>query len=274
MFRVIGPVAVLAVAVAVVLTAGTPVPVGVVTSDSMAPTLEPGDRFLALPPGLLGGVEPGDVAVFRGHDGWTVHRVARGTPEGFLTAGDANALTDQADGAPPVPSVAVVGVVPTVAGRPVAGGSRLGPILASPVPVAVALGAVALHGRRLERPPGPVAVGTLVAAVILLGWLGRPTGPASAVVDLVENAGPVPLTLVEEGAGRVTATPLLPGGAATVSGEARVRTVVGWAPGPALDAAAALGAGTVATTVAVWTGGLVALLGAAVRRVTAPEVRP
>lgn len=99
---------------------GQPVLLSYATSASMAPTIQPGDGFLVLPVELTGGVEPGDVVVFHAeelHDGGlTTHRVVEDTPRGYVTKGDANPFTDQADDEPPVKSGQVVGEVVQVGG--------------------------------------------------------------------------------------------------------------------------------------------------------------
>lgn len=95
---------VLSMAAGVVL--GQPVLLGYVETGSMAPTLEPGDGFVAVPSVLAGSVEPGDVVVFeaeRVNGGrLTTHRVVGERDGGFVTRGDANVVTDQDNGEPPV----------------------------------------------------------------------------------------------------------------------------------------------------------------------------
>ena len=85
---------------------GYPVALSVVETDSMEPTLEAGDGFLAVPSIASGDVETGDVVVFRAqelHDGGlTTHRVVAVTDEGYVTKGDANPFTDQDASEPPI----------------------------------------------------------------------------------------------------------------------------------------------------------------------------
>lgn len=85
---------------------GQPVLVGYVETGSMQPTLDPGDGFVAIPTFVDSSVDQGDVVVFRAETlhggGLTTHRVVGETPEGFVTRGDANPVTDQASGEPPV----------------------------------------------------------------------------------------------------------------------------------------------------------------------------
>ena len=95
---------------------GQPVLLSFVETGSMAPTLEPGDGFVAIPAGLAGPVEEGDVVVFdaeRLHDGGLVtHRVVGEAGDGFVTRGDANPFTDQSSSErePPVQREQIVAV--------------------------------------------------------------------------------------------------------------------------------------------------------------------
>jgi signal peptidase len=99
---------------------GQPVLLGYVTSGSMEPTLQTGDGFVAVPAAVGGPVEIGDVVVFqaeRVNDGQlTTHRVVGETGQGFITQGDANAVTDQVDGEPPVTEAQIVAKAATVRG--------------------------------------------------------------------------------------------------------------------------------------------------------------
>lgn len=91
---------------------GQPVLLGYVETGSMEPTMAPGDGFVPVPTPLAGSIEPGDVIVFEAEvidgGGLTTHRVVGETEVGFLTRGDANVVTDQDSGEPPVPRDAVV----------------------------------------------------------------------------------------------------------------------------------------------------------------------
>ncbi|MFB6161157.1 MAG: signal peptidase I [Haloferacaceae archaeon] len=115
-----------AVALALVLGSvlGQPVLLGYVTSGSMQPTLQPGDGFVAVPTPLAGGIEEGDVVVYRadGINGGrpTIHRVVDTTARGYVTRGDANLFTDQAGGEPPVRRAQVVAVALQLDGHVVA----------------------------------------------------------------------------------------------------------------------------------------------------------
>lgn len=85
---------------------GQPIVLGFVVTGSMAPTLQPGDGFVAIPPALAGEVEQGDVVTFEAQQlqggGLTTHRIVRETPQGYITRGDANPFTDQDGPEPPV----------------------------------------------------------------------------------------------------------------------------------------------------------------------------
>lgn len=102
---------------------GQPILLSFVETGSMAPTMQPGDGFIAIPPGLAGPIEPGDVVTFdaeRLHDGGLVtHRVVRETEQGFITKGDANPFTDQSGdfNEPPVQREQIVAVVWQVGGN-------------------------------------------------------------------------------------------------------------------------------------------------------------
>jgi len=104
------------VVVAVSLVAGQvlgyPVLLSYVETGSMAPTMEPGDGFVAVPAPLAGEVEEGDVITFRAEEiqggGLTTHRVVGETEGGYVTRGDANPFTDQDGGEPPVKDEQIV----------------------------------------------------------------------------------------------------------------------------------------------------------------------
>jgi signal peptidase len=131
LLRVSVELAVVALVVAVVVGAvtGSPVGVGYVETGSMAPAIDAGDGFLAVPTPLAGQITPGDVVVFRASvfdgdgdgtpGGLTTHRVVAVTPVGLVTKGDANPFTDQSGGEPPVARSQVVAVVLTVGDAPV-----------------------------------------------------------------------------------------------------------------------------------------------------------
>ena len=91
---------------------GTPVLFGFVETGSMAPTMEPGDGFVAIPSALAGSPEEGDVVTFEAEElqggGLTTHRIVGETERGYVTRGDANPFTDQDGGEPPVKEAQIV----------------------------------------------------------------------------------------------------------------------------------------------------------------------
>jgi signal peptidase len=99
---------------------GYPVLLGFVETGSMAPTLNPGDGFVAIPAALAGPVGPGDVVTFRAAElnggGLTTHRVVEETDGGYVTRGDANPFTDQSGEEPPVKDAQIVAVALQVGG--------------------------------------------------------------------------------------------------------------------------------------------------------------
>lgn len=102
---------------------GQPVLLGFVETGSMAPTLDPGDGFIAIPAALAGPTEPGDVVVFDAENlhggGLVTHRVVGETDRGFITKGDANPVTDQESSVrePPVQREQVVAEVLQIGGN-------------------------------------------------------------------------------------------------------------------------------------------------------------
>ena len=113
--------AVLVVAVLVGQVLGQPVLLSYVETESMSPSIRPGDGFIAIPAGLTGPPEPGDVVVFRATEidggGLTTHRVVGETEDGYLTKGDANVVSDQDSGEPPVQSDQIVAEALQIGGR-------------------------------------------------------------------------------------------------------------------------------------------------------------
>lgn len=85
---------------------GTPILLSYVETGSMAPTMEPGDGFIAVPTAVAGEIQEGDVIVFEATTlnggGLTTHRVVGETEQGYITKGDANPTTDQDGNEPPV----------------------------------------------------------------------------------------------------------------------------------------------------------------------------
>jgi signal peptidase len=101
---------------------GQPVLLGYVETDSMSPTLQSGDGFIAIPSAVAGPVHQGDVITFRAEvlhgGGLTTHRVIGETNHGYITKGDANPIPDQSgSGEPPVRDEQVVAKVMQVHGN-------------------------------------------------------------------------------------------------------------------------------------------------------------
>lgn len=100
---------------------GQPVLLSYVETDSMSPTLEPGDGFIAIPTQVDSAVREGDVIVFRAEElhggGLTTHRIVDETNRGFVTKGDANPFTDLESGEPPVKRAQIVATALQVDGH-------------------------------------------------------------------------------------------------------------------------------------------------------------
>ncbi|WP_255151776.1 signal peptidase I [Halorarius halobius] len=181
--RLLALVAVVAVLGVMLLAVplGGPVQVSYAESDSMAPTLQPGDGYVVVP---AGEVETGDVVVFwaPSRNEFVTHRVVGETAEGYVTKGDANERTDQANGYEPVTRAAIVGEVLTVAGTPVVvpTAGRVVPVVRtfrSPIFAGVLLVGAAIATRawkrsRHDRPGRPVyRVRDVVVPLLVVGVL-------------------------------------------------------------------------------------------------------
>ncbi|MFC6716469.1 S26 family signal peptidase [Natrialbaceae archaeon GCM10025810] len=85
---------------------GQPILLGYVATESMEPTMDAGDGFVAIPDAVSGSPEEGDVVVFQARElhggGLTTHRIVDETDEGYVTKGDGNPFTDQDADEPPV----------------------------------------------------------------------------------------------------------------------------------------------------------------------------
>lgn len=90
---------------------GQPVGLAFAETGSMSPTIDTGDGYVAVPAPVAGPVSEGDIVVFDARNindgGLVVHRVVGETDEGYITRGDANAVTDQDGDEPPVPDARV-----------------------------------------------------------------------------------------------------------------------------------------------------------------------
>lgn len=117
MMRTLVGLAVVLVVALLVAPAASPVQISYVTSDSMAPTIEPDGGYVLVP---AGAVEAGDVITFYSAErgSYVTHRAMRVTDDGIVTKGDNNPSTDQAAGYPLVERSAVSGQVLTLGGGP------------------------------------------------------------------------------------------------------------------------------------------------------------
>jgi len=103
----------------VAVPASFPVGVSYTVSDSMEPTIGSEDGFIRVP---AGDVEPGDIVVFEAanrEQQYTIHRVVQETPQGYVTKGDNNEVTDQAAGYPYIQREEIHGAVLSIGGTPV-----------------------------------------------------------------------------------------------------------------------------------------------------------
>lgn len=118
---VAGVVLLVAVSTAISGAFGAPMGISYVETDSMSPTLQPGDGFVLLPDELVGEPEAGDVVVFEaeriGGGGPTTHRIVRETDRGYVTKGDNNNAPDQAGLEPPVQRPQIIGHALQLRGR-------------------------------------------------------------------------------------------------------------------------------------------------------------
>lgn len=102
---------------------GQPVGLAYVTSDSMEPSIDTGDGFIAIPAELSSQPEPGDVVTFEAvtvdGGGLTTHRIVDEREDGYVTRGDNSPFTDQDGGEPPLTEDRIVAHVLTVNDDPV-----------------------------------------------------------------------------------------------------------------------------------------------------------
>jgi signal peptidase I len=166
----------------IVLTVGAiapglaPVVVTSPTSASMTPTAPPHSLV------IVTDAEPtvGDIALFEtpSRTDAVLHRIVdtAGDSETFVTQGDANQLTDQEAGDPPIPKSDVYGTVPTIAGHPLVV-PYAGIVLTNPVVgfgIWALLGASLLYtttgGRRVRETVAgaPVRLHVVAIAVAVL----------------------------------------------------------------------------------------------------------
>ena len=152
---------------------GQPLLLTYVQTDSMSPTIEPGDGYIVLPSSVTGGVSEGDIVLYEAQEfdggGLTTHRVVGETEEGYITKGDNNPFTDQDGGEPPVAEGQVVGVALQVGGGPVVI-PWLGVLVTTVQAVVTAvLGAVlGIVGLDAETSGGAVGAVAIVAGLLML----------------------------------------------------------------------------------------------------------
>lgn len=95
-----------------------------IKSWSMVPQLSRGDIVFLLPVTGKTNLSQGQIITFYAPEygvyDWTMHRIVGGDPEkGFITRGDANAITDQeGSGYPPIRQEWIAGVVPALGSTP------------------------------------------------------------------------------------------------------------------------------------------------------------
>ena len=100
---------------------GLPMGIAYVETESMSPTLEPGEGFVLVPAAVAGPLESGDVVVFDAQQlrggGPTTHRIVGETERGYITQGDNNNVPDQITSEPPVRRAQIAGKALEIDGR-------------------------------------------------------------------------------------------------------------------------------------------------------------
>jgi signal peptidase len=151
---------------------GQPVGLSYVETESMSPTMKPGDGFIAIPKPIAGEIDESDVIVFDAevlHEGGLVtHRVVGEDGDGYITKGDGNPFVDQQAKEPPVAESQIVAV-----GLQINGNLVVVPNVGAAVSVAndaILRGKVWLHSLfGVYTPSGPT--GMLLLVSIGLGLL-------------------------------------------------------------------------------------------------------
>ncbi len=106
---------VVVVAALAVLGAVLGMPMGIlyVETESMSPTIMPGEGFVLIPDAVAGPPQPGDVVLFEAQElrggGPTTHRIVEETERGYITQGDNNNAPDQVTREPPVTRAQIAG---------------------------------------------------------------------------------------------------------------------------------------------------------------------
>lgn len=92
---------------------GLPMGIVYVETESMSPTIDPGEGFVLVPVALTGPPEIGAVVVFDAQElrggGPTTHRIVDRTDSGYITQGDNNNVPDQVTTEPPVRRAQIAG---------------------------------------------------------------------------------------------------------------------------------------------------------------------
>jgi signal peptidase len=100
---------------------GLPMGIVYVETESMSPTIDPGEGFVLVPAALTGPPEIGAVVVFDAQElrggGPTTHRIVGRTDSGYITQGDNNNVPDQVTTEPPVRRAQIAGEALEVRGQ-------------------------------------------------------------------------------------------------------------------------------------------------------------
>lgn len=100
---------------------GVPIGISYVETESMSPTITPGEGFVLIPTAVTGPSEPCDIVVFDaqelGGSGLTTRRIVEKTERGHITKDDNNDIPDQVGSEPPIRQAQITGQVLTVGGR-------------------------------------------------------------------------------------------------------------------------------------------------------------
>jgi len=94
------------------LTLKSSYPIAAVSSNSMEPVLEKGDLIL-IKGARKGDIKIGDIIVYKGENGFIIHRVIKIQEENLITKGDANIYPDL-----PVEYEKVIGRTVNIGGKP------------------------------------------------------------------------------------------------------------------------------------------------------------
>ena len=184
----------------IALISGTPVGVSYVTSGSMAPTLEAGEGFIAVPDEVAGPPSVGDVIVYDAEGlndgGYVTHRIVSRTEGGYITAGDANPFTDQDAGEPKVQRGQVVAIALQAGGGVVTLGGL--DILSGVLP-----GALSLTGTSVLSGLFWAGVG-LMGLGAALSWVGEDRRSRSTDRQAALSSGAIILILTAVVIGALT----------------------------------------------------------------------